>query len=827
MTKGFFMTLNFQSPIPLYTVALAALVLVALLVFLILVRKAKAKGFLQRGLGAQLFLVSVPQITLQPGEKEPTLEEYLKTAEQFFYGLYAVKESAKLKRWFLNNPSIIFEIAVNRVGEEINFYFACPRKLAGMMEKQVLGFWPKASVQPINDYNIFNPEGVALGSIVHLERSPVLPIKTYQELRVDPLSSITSVLTKIAAEGEGASVQVLIRPSQKSLRKKAIKITQAIQKGAKVEDALTGMADNFLTKTNDFLASQKAKKPEDDFHKKQEVTPIQQEILAAIAKKASQPIFDVNLRLLSSAQNIERAQTILDELESAFDQFNTSLANRLKFKQVKRGSLKKLFYYFSFRIFDDKKVMKLSAAELAGIFHFPLTQLFTPHVKWLRAKQAPPPENMPEQGLTIGKSVFRGEERLVKMLEDDRRRHLYIIGQTGVGKSGFLSNLVQQDIENGEGLCLIDPHGELTEKVLASIPPERADDVIYFNPADPERAVGLNMLEYNPEFPESKTLVVNELLEIFEKLYNLQAHGFGGPIFEQYMRNSLLLIMESPESGSTLVEIPRVLSDTAFRKHKLSHCKNMVVKNFWELEAEKAGGEASLANMVPYITSKMNVFIANDMMRPIIAQQKSAFNFREIMDSRKILLVNLSKGLIGDTNSFLLGMIIVGKLMIAALSRADVAEDQRPDFHLYIDEFQNVTTKTISSGLSEARKYHLSFVLAHQFIGQLDEPTQKAIFGNVGSMMVFRVGADDAKYLVTQFGPTFDEKDLVNLDNYNAALRLLIRGETSKPFNIVTLPPDKGNAEVARLVKELSRATYGKNRAAVEIEVSERLRHTF
>ncbi|MCX6791122.1 MAG: DUF87 domain-containing protein, partial [Candidatus Gribaldobacteria bacterium] len=583
------MMLNFQSPIPLYIVALATLVLIVLLVILILARKAKAKGFLQRGLGAQLFLVSVPQITLQPGEKEPTLEEYLKTAEQFFYGLYAVKEFSRFKRWFLKNPSIVFEIAVNRVGEEINFYFACPRRIAGMMEKQVLGFWPKASVQPINDYNIFNPEGVALGSTVRLERSPVLPIKTYQELRIDPLASITSVLTKIAAEGEGASVQVLIRPSQKSLRKKAIKITQAIQKGAKVEDAITGMADNFLTKTNDFFSNQKSKKPEDDFQKKQEVTPIQQEILAAIAKKASQPIFDVNLRLLCSAQNKERAQTILNELESAFDQFNTSLTNRLKFKQVKRGSLKKLFYYFSFRIFDDKKVMKLSASELAGIFHFPLAQLHTPHIKWLRAKQAPPPENMPETGLIIGKSVFRGEERMVRMMEDDRRRHFYVIGQTGVGKSAFLSNLVvigqtgvgksaflsnlvQQDIENGEGVCLIDPHGELTEKVLASIPPERADDVIYFNPADPERAVGLNMLEYNPEFPESKTLVVNELLEIFEKLYNLQAHGFGGPIFEQYMRNSLLLIMESPESGSTLVEIPRVLSDTAFRKHKLSHC---------------------------------------------------------------------------------------------------------------------------------------------------------------------------------------------------------------------------------------------------------------
>jgi hypothetical protein len=754
------------------------------------------------------------------------MEDLLRTAEQFYYGLLAIREHRSIKKWLYGHPSLIFEIAVNRLSEEINFYFACPRSVAGLLEKQVLGFWPKASIKAVKDYNIFNPEGVSLACVAGLERSPVLPLKTYQELKIDPLSSITSVLTKLAKEGEGASLQVLVRPSPVSLRKRSLKVIQAIQKGVKVEDALIGLNDNIISKTQDFLANPKTKKPEDQSHR-QEVTPIQQEIIQAITKKASQPIFDVNLRLLASSPILERTQTILAELQSAFDQFNTSFCNRLKFKQLKKSALKRLFYLFSFRVFDESAIMKLSAAELAGLFHFPLTELLTPHLKWLRAKQAPPPENLPETGLIIGKSVFRGEERMIRITEDDRRRHFYVIGQTGTGKSAFLSGLVRQDIENGQGVCLIDPHGELAEKVLATIPPERAEDVIYFNPADPERAVGLNMLEYNQRFPESKTLVVNEMLEIFEKLYNLQAHGFGGPIFEQYMRNSLLLVMESPESGSTLVEIPRVLSDTAFRRYKLSQCKNIVVKNFWELEAEKAGGEASLANMVPYITSKMNIFIANDLMRPIIAQQKSAFNFRDIMDSRKILLVNLSKGLLGDTNSFLLGMIIVGKLMISALSRADVTEEQRPDFHLYIDEFQNVTTKSISSGLSEARKYHLNFMLAHQFIGQLDEPTQKAIFGNIGSMMVFRVGADDAKYLVTQYGPTFDEQDLVNLDNYNAALRLLVNGETSKPFNMITLPPKPGNTETANLIKELSRAKYGRNRAMVEMELSDRLRQKY
>jgi hypothetical protein len=276
-----------------------------------------------------------------------------------------------------------------------------------------------------------------------------------------------------------------------------------------------------------------------------------------------------------------------------------------------------------------------------------------------------------------------------------------------------------------------------------------------------------------------------------------------------------------------LIEVPRVLSDADFRKYKLSRCKNIVVKNFWELEAEKAGGEMALANMVPYITSKMNIFISNDLIRPIIAQQKSAFNFREIMDQGKILIINLCKGRLGDINSYLLGMIIVGKLLIAALSRADIPEEQRKDFYLYIDEFHNVTTKTITSILAEARKYRLIMTFAHQFVGQLDEDTRKAIFGNVGTILSFRVGPDDAKYLVSQFGPEFTEEDLVNLDNYNAALRLLIKGETSKPFNIVTFPPSQGNPEVAQLIKEYSRTKYGRNREEVEKEVYERLSQSF
>ena len=760
-----------------------------------------------------LFLVTLPQIIEK--EKEISLEDKLKTAEQFFSSLTGgIKEADPIKRLLFGNPFFVFEIAVHRIGEEIYFYVACPRSLAQMMEKQILGFWPKAQVQPVTDYNIFNPEGQAVGSIANLAKSPVFSIKPYQEFTTDPLSTITSVFTKLAREGEGAALQILIRPSKRSLKKMAEKIISSIL-GIKKEK---GLISEVI-----FPETKKEIKPEPPT----QPTPLQQTQISAISQKAAQPLFDTNLRILASGPTGPRALEILNQLQSSFDQFNSPILNQIKFRKLSGGNLKKLFYRFSFRIFNEKETILFSSGEIASIFHFPSAALLTPFIKWLKARQAPPPPNLPKEGIILGKNIFRGEERIVPILKDDRRRHFYIVGQTGTGKSVLLQEMIKQDMEAGEGVTLIDPHGDMAERVLELVPAERIEDVIYFNPADFERPLGLNMLEYDPKYPEAKTFVVNELLEIFEKLYALKAQGFGGPIFEQYMRNSLLLVMEDPESGNTLIEVPRVLSDTSFRKYKLSKCQNIVVKNFWELEAEKAGGEAALANMVPYITSKMNVFIANDLMRPIISQPKSAFNFREIMDEGKILIINLCKGKLGDINSYLLGMIIVGKILISALSRADLPEEKRRDFYLYIDEFHNVTTRTITTVLAEARKYRLAMIFGHQYVGQLDEDTQKAIFGNVGSILAFRVGPDDAKYLVTQFEPIFDENDLVNFDNYNAGLRLLIKGETSKPFNIVTFSPSKGNPEVARLIKEYSRVKYGRDRGLVESELYQKLSKTY
>ncbi|HNX11035.1 MAG TPA: type IV secretion system DNA-binding domain-containing protein, partial [bacterium] len=414
----------------------------------------------------------------------------------------------------------------------------------------------------------------------------------------------------------------------------------------------------------------------------------------------------------------------------------------------------------------------------------------------------------------------------IRIKRVDRRRHAYIIGKSGTGKSVMLNNMAIQDIENGDGVCVMDPNGDLIEDILARIPPERAEDVIIFSPGDMERPLGLNLLEYDSRYPEQKSFVINEMINIFDKLYDLKSTG--GPMFEQYMRNALLLIMDDPETGSTLMEVPKVLADESFRRMKLSRCQNPTVVDFWRKEAEKAGGDAALANIVPYITSKLTPFVSNDMMRPIIGQQKSAFNLRDVMDKQKILLVELPKGAIGETNAYLLGMIIVGKILMAALSRTDMAPEDRKDFYLYIDEFQNFTTDSICQILSEARKYALCLTVAHQYIGQLnknqDSKIKDAIFGNVGTMISFRVGSEDAEFLVKDFGPVFNEYDLVNVGR-GGFIKLLVDGASTRPFSLQTVWPLMGTYRqgLGPKIREISRFKFGQDRNIVDLDILRRV----
>ncbi|MDP3015089.1 MAG: type IV secretion system DNA-binding domain-containing protein [bacterium] len=696
----------------------------------------------------------------------------------------------------LKSP-FVFETAVHHIGEEIHFYCAVPRESIEFVSRQIEGLWEEASIEPIDDYNIFNSAAGAATSGVYLKQKLfyALPIRAYVEANIDTFSPLLSGLSKINEIGEGAAIQLLIRPAPLSAKKSILQMIDNLKKGAKIDDILKA---NSLK----FKDIKKAVNPE----KEKLERVIDDESIKALELKISKPLLSVNLRVLVSSASQYQTDAILESIVGGFSQFSAPRRNELKI--IKPRNPKNLIYQFSFREFDDSQSMILNTEELASLFHLPSSSTEIPKIKWLKSKEAVSPLNLPKSGILIGETSFRGERKPVYLTEDDRRRHIYIIGQTGTGKSTLMTNMVVDDIKNGKGVAIIDPHGDLIEKILGVIPEERGDDVIIFDPSDIRRPLGMNMLEYDFNKPEEKTFIVNEMFNILDKLYDMKT--VGGPMFEQYTKNAILLLMEDAINElATLMDIPRVFTDVDFRNEKLSRIKNPVVIDFWEKEAAKATGEHSLANMAPYITSKFNNFIANDYVRPIISQTKSAFDFRKVMDEGKILLVNLSKGKIGDINANLLGMIITGKILMAALSRVDTPEDQRRDFNLYIDEFQNFTTDSISTILSEARKYRLSLIMAHQFIAQLTEKIRDAVFGNVGSIISFRVGPTDAEFLVKQFAPVFNENDLVNIDNFNAYAKILINGQTSKPFNIKTLLPEKGNKEIGDKIKELSRLKYG------------------
>lgn len=767
----------------------------------------RRKLAIQRALNLRLLLVRLPLAEPKTGEEASIerMREKIAVMEQLYTSFAGLRQ----KSWFSPGPWMAAELTVPAKDVELSFYIAVPGGLLDSAEKLVHAYYPDASVETTPDYNIFTPEGKVAVSIAELAVDELLPIKTYRATETDPLKAIASVFTKLDEETEGAALQLVFRPAAKRWNKTLLKNAAAYYKGK-------GGAPSHGAILRDVVTGPKEKKPLDAGGIAR--TPIDENKARALEDKAGKVLFESNIRLVASAPTNERAAVILQGLEQAFFQFADPGLNAVRFKRVSPRKISREVFRYSFRILDSKYRMIFSAAELTGIYHFPNTPIEIPGIQSVKAKESAPPSDVSKEGVAIGYNVFRGVETEIRFLREDRRRHFYIIGQTGTGKSNFLKNLIRQDIQNGEGMCVIDPHGELTEYALGFVPDARIEDVVYFDPGDTARPMGMNMLEYDTRFPEQKTLLVNELLAIFEKLFNMSVAG--GPMFEQYFRNAALLVMDDPSSGNTLLEITRVLADKEFRQGKLARSANILVKSFWTQIAEKAGGEASLANMVPYITSKFDVFLSNDIMRPIIAQEKSSFNFRDIMDGKRILLINLSKGRLGEINSSLLGLILVGKLLLAALSRTNIAdENQRSDFFLYIDEFQNVTTKSIATILSEARKYRLNLTMTHQFIGQLEEEIKKAVFGNVGSMAAMRIGSEDSEFLEHQFSPEFTARDLLSLDNFRAYVKLLIGGKTSRPFSMRMHPAEKPDVERALRIKEFSRAKYGRPREEIESEV--------
>jgi len=774
-----------------------------------------SKGQIAKSLNLSLFLISLPKETRKEGsEAQKNEKEMISVMEQFYASLINLKEKG-WKNFLSGSSHLIFEIATAAGSDDIRFYVACPRRFADVLQKQIQSFYPTAEVESTEDYNIFNPQGAVSAAYLKLSRDWIWPIKTYQNLETDPLSGLTNSLSKIP-EGEGAAIQVLIKPI-KGWQKRVLSKVKEIQEGKKkksiAEDILNTATEGIGIGTKKDLNT-----PAQNFER-QQVTAADQEKAKLLEMKAAKVGFKTNIRIITSAATKERAEQLLTHLETSFAQFSLVESNSFDTYETRfrpRQFLKKLVYNFSFRNFNLKRSFILNTEELASVYHFPIATTETPKMRWLKAKTSSPPVEIPSEGLILGRNIYRGEETVIRIQPDDRRRHLYAIGQTGTGKSAFFGELIKQDIKNGEGVCVIDPHGDLIENVLECIPLERAEEVIVFDPSDTNWPMGLNMLEYKTD--EQKDFAIQEMIAIFYKLFPAEMIG---PMFEHNMRNVMLTLMEDKESGGTIAEIPRMFTDTEYQKYKVSKVRDPVVRSFWEKEMAKTT-DFHKSEMLGYLISKVGRFVENEMMRNIIGQAKSGFDFRDVMDKRKILLVNLSKGKTGEVNSALLGLIVVSKLQMAAMSRTDLSQDERKDFYLYIDEFQNFTTDSVATILAEARKYRLNLSITHQFIAQLTEQIRDAVFGNVGTMVSFRIGSEDAEFLAKQYEPIFSAQDLINIDNYNAYLKLMINGTVSKPFNMVTYPPIKGNPKIAQAIKELSRKKYNRPKEEVEREILER-----
>ncbi|MFA5358801.1 MAG: DUF87 domain-containing protein [Patescibacteria group bacterium] len=779
-----------------------------------------------------ILLITLPKESLKQEkgherETQQSIAEEISLGEMLAGSIGGLKAQKGLRYWLFGRTD---HVALEIVAHDgfISFYAAVPSYLQQYFEQQIHAHYPEAFIEIKEDYNIFSPQGVIRAAYLKFRREFFFPIKTYKKMENDPLESLTNAMGKLA-DNEGAVIQVIVRSSRPSWHKVGSRVVSEMKQGKKLKTAVRAAGTNGFLKFLGVVADVFKTKNKDEQQigmmdsRHYQLSQMEEEMAKGIEEKSSKAGLDVNIRVVVSAQDPTSAQLCLDNIVNAFFQYNIY--------EYGNGFVKKVPYRidgivndFIHRNYTEKYKMIMNTEEVASIYHLPLTSTDMPNIRWLTSKKAPAPLNAPKEGIRLGTNIYRDVATPIFIKREDRRRHVYIIGKSGVGKSVLMGGLATQDIINGEGVCVIDPHGDLVDDVLAAVPKERADDVIIFDPADIERPMGLNLLEYDPRYPEQKTFVINEMIKIFDKLYDLRATG--GPMFEQYIRNAMLLIMEDPESGSTLMEISKVLADAEYRRYKLLKCKTQVVKDFWQKEAEKAGGEASLQNMVPYITSKLNTFVSNDFMRPIIGQQKSAINFRDIMDSQKILLVRLSKGRLGDINTNLLGMMIVGKILMAALSRTDTSREVRKDFYLYIDEFQNFTTDSIAVILSEARKYMLNLIIAHQYIGQLvvnnDTTIRDAVFGNVGTIVCFKIGVEDAEILAKEFAPVFNEYDVINIEKYTAYVKLLVDNEATKAFNMATDYFNPQSRDLAEKIRELSRLKYGRDRDIVEREILDR-----
>ncbi len=704
----------------------------------------------------------------------------------------------------------------------VNFYAAVPVPLIEVVKQAIVSAYPSARLEEVPEHNIFSEvgklNGVAGGEL-ELKEPFAYPIATYQDLKRDTMQALLNALAGLEKH-DGAAIQLLIRPANPEWRKTANSLAEKKKKGTDKKNTLLQSSGSWAKDAITALA--KPPESKDDNKSGKELSSLEQSIIDAIHDKTRSPGYEVVIRLVVSSNVNQRAQALLSNIVASFSLYDAPGKNGFKF--VATDDPANLVSDYVLRLFpQNKNKTILNAVELATLFHFP-DQHSTPTSQLERqdSKQVDGPRNMPTEGLLLGYNIFRGVKKPVYLSRVDRQRHMYAVGQTGTGKSTFLENLALQDMLSGNGFAFVDPHGDTVETLLSMVPRERTEDVIYFCPSDTDYPMGLNLFEF--ETPDQKDFLVQEALNMLYKLYDPQRQGIMGPRYEHLFRNAALTVMADP-AGGTFIDIPKLFRDPQYVKQKLQYVTDLNVREFWEKEMPASQRSNEFGEVTSWFVSKFGAFLSNEMMRNIIGQTKSSFNLRQIMDEGKILLVNLSKGRTGELNSKLLGMVFVMKFQAAAMSRANVPESERRDFALYVDEFQNFSTDSFATIMSEARKYHLNLIVANQFTTQLTEEIRDAVFGNMGTIVSFRIGQNDVEALSRYFQPQFDGEDLLRIPNYNTVIRTLVNGVPTQPFSMATLPPlGSSNPKLAEALKQLSAAKYGRPKAKVEKEIFERLK---
>lgn len=799
-------------------VALAVILIISIIFGSNISRLRKSKKY-ERGLKMVPLLIHLPPATddIDGGgrDRRDVANEAVSKA-QTMYSILSSTITKGLKSKIYGQRHFSLEIVAK--DGLIRYYAVVPAVLSETVKQAVQSAYPTARLEEKLEENIFEGGGgvnAIAGAELTLNKEYYLPIATYEDTRRDAQMAILNALSSVG-KNEGAAVQILFRPAQKNWSSSGKQYMEDVQKGKKVT---TGGA-LFGQLAIDIIRAPFEPPSEREEKKTETVTNAKQEEITAITNKMRFPAFETLVRIIASSDSAPRSEAIVGGIVSAFAQFNSPELNGFKVNNMKDS--KKLTIDYTFRFFPLKlRSNILNSVELASIFHLPEQNAIpNSQVERQLVKQVDGPAKLATEGLFLGTNQFRGVDKPIYLQEKDRRRHMYVIGQTGMGKSVFLENLAFQDMCDGRGFAFIDPHGDAVEALLQRVPEERIDDIIYFDPADIEHPVGMNMFEFTTE--DQKDFIVQEGISMLQSLFDPQNQGFFGPRGQHMFRNAALLLMADPE-GATFIDIPQCFTDPEFVKSKLKYVTDKAVYDYWTKEFPQSQKSNDAGEVITWFASKWGPFIANTIMRNTLGQIKSGFNIREIMDTKKIFLVNLSKGRLGDINANLLGMIFVMKFQQAAMSRQDIPEDQRQDFCLYVDEFQNFATDSFESILSEARKYRLNLIVANQFMTQLTEKIREALLGNVGTIICGRIGVTDAELMVKAFTPVFTAEDLTKTPNFAAVAKVMMFDMPSAPFTMkLPAPMGEPNEELMKNLKVYSATKFGKTRAEVEAEINER-----